>query len=76
MTYLISAYAKDDNLYPKDIKIRALIDQRLQFDLGTLYQRMGDYFVIICKIFNYLIYVFNLYIVYTIVCYNVNGCTT
>lgn len=45
MTYLVSAYAKDDTLYPKDIRIRALIDQRLHFDLGTLSQRMIDYYV-------------------------------
>lgn len=45
MTYLVSAYAKDDTLYPKDIRVRALIDQRLHFDLGTLSQRVMDYFV-------------------------------
>lgn len=45
MTYLVSEYASDDSLYPKDTKIRALVDQRIQFDLGTLYARMGDYFV-------------------------------
>lgn len=45
LTYLTSAYAKDDTLYPKDIKIRALVDQRLHFDLSTLYQRMFDYYV-------------------------------
>lgn len=46
LSYLTAAYAKDDALYPKDIRIRAVVDQRLQFDLGTLSQRMGDYFVI------------------------------
>lgn len=45
MTYLIAAYGKDDKLYPKDIRIRAVVDQRLQFDLGTLYHRTIDYFV-------------------------------
>lgn len=46
MTYLVSAYATDDKLYPSNnIKLRSLIDQRLQFDLGTLYARMADYFV-------------------------------
>lgn len=45
MTYLIAAYGKDDTLYPKDIRIRAVVDQRLQFDLGTLYHRTIDYFV-------------------------------
>lgn len=45
MTYLVSQYATDDSLYPKDVKTRALVDQRMQFDLGTLYRRMADYFV-------------------------------
>lgn len=45
MTYLVSAYANEDTLYPKDIRVRALVDQRIQFDLGTLYARMGNYFV-------------------------------
>lgn len=46
MTYLVSAYAVDDKLYPMtDVKLRSLIDQRLQFDLGTLYARTADHFV-------------------------------
>ncbi|XP_037030737.1 glutathione S-transferase D7 isoform X2 [Bradysia coprophila] len=44
MTYLVSEYATDDSLYPKDVKVRALVDQRIQFDLGTLYARMTDYY--------------------------------
>ncbi|KAJ6638891.1 Glutathione S-transferase D7 [Pseudolycoriella hygida] len=45
MTYLVSEYSSDDDsLYPKDARTRALVDQRLQFDLGTLYARMNDYF--------------------------------
>ncbi|XP_022909199.1 glutathione S-transferase 1-like [Onthophagus taurus] len=44
MTYLIEQYAKNDSLYPKDPKKRALIDQRMYFDQGTLYQRFGDYY--------------------------------
>lgn len=45
MTYLVSAFANEDTLYPRDIRIRALVDQRVQFDLGTLYARMGNYYV-------------------------------
>ncbi|XP_057660257.1 glutathione S-transferase 1-like [Diorhabda carinulata] len=35
--YLATVYAKDANLYPKDPKRKALVDQRLYFDCGTLY---------------------------------------
>lgn len=38
-TYLIGTYAKDDSLYPKDLKKRAIIDQRLHFDSGVLFPR-------------------------------------
>lgn len=37
MAYLISKYAKDDRYYPKDIKLRALVDQRLHFDSGMAF---------------------------------------
>lgn len=42
---MVSAFAKDDALYPKDVRVRALVDQRLMFDLGTLYQKMTEYYV-------------------------------
>lgn len=45
LAYLVSAYGKDENLYPKDFRSRAIVDQRLHFDLGTLYQRVVDYYV-------------------------------
>lgn len=45
LSYLVAMYGKDDALYPADIKTRALVDSRLQFDLGTLYARFSDYFV-------------------------------
>uniref|UniRef100_A0A8D8UCW4 Glutathione S-transferase 1, isoform D n=1 Tax=Cacopsylla melanoneura TaxID=428564 RepID=A0A8D8UCW4_9HEMI len=44
ISYLASQYGKDDSLYPKDPKKRGLVDQRLYFDIGTLYQRFADYF--------------------------------
>uniref|UniRef100_A0A182JCM3 glutathione transferase n=1 Tax=Anopheles atroparvus TaxID=41427 RepID=A0A182JCM3_ANOAO len=44
LSYLVSAYGKDENLYPKDFRSRAIVDQRLHFDLGTLYQRVVDYY--------------------------------
>lgn len=44
-TYLISAYAPNDDLYSKDPRKRAPVDHMLQFDLGTLYARINDYYV-------------------------------
>ncbi|KAL5283288.1 hypothetical protein ACFFRR_005895 [Megaselia abdita] len=45
LSYLVAMYGKDDALYPADIKTRALVDSRVQFDLGTLYARFSDYFM-------------------------------
>lgn len=42
---MVSAFGKDDSLYPKDVRVRALVDQRMMFDLGTLYQRLTEYYV-------------------------------
>lgn len=42
--YLVDQYGKDDTLYPKEPKKRALVDQRLYFDATVLYQRFGDHF--------------------------------
>nr|WEU54063.1 glutathione s-transferase delta-2 [Protohermes costalis] len=44
MSYLVDMYGKDDSLYPKDPQQRVVVDQRLYFDMGTLYQRFVDYF--------------------------------
>ncbi|EDV94335.1 glutathione S-transferase 1-1 [Drosophila grimshawi] len=44
MVYLVEAYAKDDALYPKDTQKQALINQRLYFDMGTLYKSFADYY--------------------------------
>ncbi|KAJ6635461.1 Glutathione S-transferase 1, isoform C [Pseudolycoriella hygida] len=41
-TYLIEKYGKDDSLYPKDPLKRAIVNQRLYFDLGTFYQRLME----------------------------------
>lgn len=43
--YLVDRYGKpDDSLYPRDPKRRAVVNQRLLFDMGMLYERMGNYF--------------------------------
>ncbi|CAG0904989.1 unnamed protein product [Darwinula stevensoni] len=39
LRYLVGKYGKDDSLYPKDLKDRAIVDQRLDFDAGTLSAR-------------------------------------
>jgi glutathione S-transferase len=44
MAYLVEKYGKDDSLYPKEPKARAVVNQRLYFDMGTLYQRFADYY--------------------------------
>ncbi|XP_060645605.1 LOW QUALITY PROTEIN: uncharacterized protein LOC132784187 [Drosophila nasuta] len=44
LTYLIDKYAKDDSLYPKDDQKRAVVNQRLYFDLGTLHKALAEYY--------------------------------
>jgi glutathione S-transferase len=44
-TYLITKYAKDDTLYPKDPYIRAQVDQGLHFDSGVLFSRLRFLYV-------------------------------
>ncbi|XP_062125597.1 glutathione S-transferase 1-1-like [Drosophila sulfurigaster albostrigata] len=44
LTYLIEKYAKDDSLYPKDPQKRAVVNQRVYFDLGTLFKALAEYY--------------------------------
>lgn len=44
MTYLAEQYGKNDSLYPKDPKKRAIVNQRLYFDACTLYKAFADYY--------------------------------
>ncbi|KAL3274972.1 hypothetical protein HHI36_019747 [Cryptolaemus montrouzieri] len=37
ITYLVSKYGRGDSLYPRDLKKRAIVDQRLHFDTGSLF---------------------------------------
>jgi hypothetical protein len=43
--YLVEKYAKEDSLYPKDPKKRAVVNQMLYFDATTMYQRILNYYV-------------------------------
>ena len=65
--HLFSKYGKDDKLYPKDVTTRAVVDQRLYFDMGTFYKAVGDVMVIISlinfcyQINTYLFVICNIY---------------
>lgn len=54
MQYLVEKYAKDDSLYPKDPKKRGIVDQRLYFDIGTLYDNIGTCFVSFVLCFSFV----------------------
>ncbi|ENN73491.1 hypothetical protein YQE_09916, partial [Dendroctonus ponderosae] len=43
MQYLVDKYAKDDSLYPKDLKKRAIVNLRLFFDACYLFPKFGAY---------------------------------
>lgn len=38
-SYLVGKYAKDDSLYPEDLKKRGKVQERLHFDNGILFYR-------------------------------------
>lgn len=40
MAYLVSKYARNDSLYPKDPKERAIVDQMMYFDADSLYTNL------------------------------------
>ncbi|EDX13233.1 GD18817 [Drosophila simulans] len=42
--YLVEKYGKDDSLFPNDPQKRALINQRLYFDMGTLHDSFMKYY--------------------------------
>uniref|UniRef100_A0A1B0CJ27 glutathione transferase n=1 Tax=Lutzomyia longipalpis TaxID=7200 RepID=A0A1B0CJ27_LUTLO len=42
LIYLADKYGKEDTLYPKNAQRKAIVNQRLYFDMGTLFQRLAD----------------------------------
>ncbi|XP_062540155.1 glutathione S-transferase 1-like [Armigeres subalbatus] len=42
--YLVEQYGKDDRLYPKEVRKRAVVNQRLFFDATVLYCRFAEAF--------------------------------
>lgn len=44
MTYLCEKYDTSKKWYPDCVKTRALINQRMYFDMGTLYKSFADYY--------------------------------
>lgn len=44
-TYLINSRSPNHSVYPVDPRARAIIDQRLYFDMSVLNQRTRDIFV-------------------------------
>jgi len=40
--YIATKYKKDGSLYPEDAETRAVVDQRLYFDMGVFYKAAGD----------------------------------
>jgi len=46
MQYLANAYGKNDSVYPKHPKEKALVDHRLYFDLHFLQHEFGENYVI------------------------------
>ncbi|XP_037811703.1 glutathione S-transferase 1-1 [Lucilia sericata] len=44
LVYLAEMYDKSETLYPTCPKKRAVVNQRLYFDMGTLYQSFSEYY--------------------------------
>jgi hypothetical protein len=47
MCYLVNRYGKDETLYPTEPDKRAVVNQRLYFDAGTLQARIAQYTVLL-----------------------------
>lgn len=45
LQYICNKYRPDSNLYPKDPQERAIVDQRLCFNMGFYYSSIGAHVV-------------------------------
>jgi len=45
MEYICDAYGKNDDVYPKDVVLRAQVHARLFFDATTLYPKAATAYV-------------------------------
>lgn len=45
MIYLVNKFGKSERLYPKQPAGRALVNQRLYFDMDRLYKSVTEYYV-------------------------------
>jgi len=45
LQYLANSYSRNDSIYPKGAKQRALVDQMLLFDMGVLNKLMGETYI-------------------------------
>lgn len=54
MVYLVSKYARNDSLYPRDPKQKAMVDQMMYFDAGSLYPNIAKCYVCVAFLFTEL----------------------
>lgn len=57
IAYLARKYGKNDEFYPEDYAKRALVDHRLHFDTGKVYNTL--IIIAVKKSFHYYLVVFN-----------------
>lgn len=43
LQYIANQYGRKDAIYPKEPKLRAMVDRMLYFDFGTLYSAFGNF---------------------------------
>nr|XP_012215005.1 PREDICTED: glutathione S-transferase 1-1-like [Linepithema humile]XP_012215006.1 PREDICTED: glutathione S-transferase 1-1-like [Linepithema humile] len=49
MAYLVDQYGENDALYPRNPEARGIIDQRLYFDIDTLFASIFHYYLVVLR---------------------------